>query len=58
LLGWSPRVPLEQGLRSTIDYFSLKIFTEAASRAEPVRIRAATPSLRRRQARTRPGLVH
>lgn len=26
-LGWRPRVPLEEGLRATIDYFSLKVFT-------------------------------
>jgi UDP-glucuronate decarboxylase len=30
LLGWAPRVTLEDGLRATIDYFSLKIFTPAA----------------------------
>jgi UDP-glucuronate decarboxylase len=34
-LGWSPRIPLDQGLGATIDYFSLKLFTEAAA-AQPV----------------------
>jgi UDP-glucuronate decarboxylase len=28
-LGWWPRVKLEEGLRATIDYFALKIFTPA-----------------------------
>lgn len=44
LLGWQPRVPLEDGLRATISYFSLKLFTPdndsvvapmAAHRAKP-----------------------
>ncbi len=26
LLGWAPVVPLEEGLRTTIDYFSLRVF--------------------------------
>ena len=31
LLGWSPRVALEEGLRNTIDYFSLQLSTPAAA---------------------------
>jgi UDP-glucuronate decarboxylase len=27
LLGWNPRIPLEQGLNETIAYFTLKVFT-------------------------------
>jgi hypothetical protein len=27
LLGWRSRMPLEQGLRATIGYFSMKVFT-------------------------------
>jgi hypothetical protein len=34
-LGWSPRIPLDQGLSATIDYFSLKLFTEAAAQPVP-----------------------
>jgi len=34
-LGWSPRIPLDQGLGATIDYFSLKLFTEETP-ARPV----------------------
>jgi hypothetical protein len=33
VLGWAPRVPLDAGLRATIDYFSLKVFTPEAPRA-------------------------
>jgi UDP-glucuronate decarboxylase len=33
VLGWYPRVPLEAGLRSTIDYFSLQIFASHTSGA-------------------------
>ncbi|HZT24280.1 MAG TPA: UDP-glucuronic acid decarboxylase family protein [Pseudolabrys sp.] len=29
-LGWRPRVALEDGLRATIDYFSMKIFSDEA----------------------------
>jgi UDP-glucuronate decarboxylase len=32
VLGWSPRVPLEEGLRATIDYFALKIATPGRRR--------------------------
>jgi len=35
LLGWSPRVGLEEGLRTTIDYFALHLSTPAA--APPLR---------------------
>jgi UDP-glucuronate decarboxylase len=39
LLGWRPRVALERGLRATIDYFSLKIFTpDYAACAAPRRV--------------------
>jgi len=31
LLGWSPQVALEEGLRTTIDYFSLQLCTPAAA---------------------------
>jgi UDP-glucuronate decarboxylase len=27
VLGWSPRIPLDEGLRATINYFSLRLFT-------------------------------
>jgi UDP-glucuronate decarboxylase len=36
-LGWSPRVPLEEGLRRTIDYFALRLFTPALE-ATPRRV--------------------
>jgi UDP-glucuronate decarboxylase len=44
LLGWQPRVPLEQGLRATIDYFSLKIFTPPDLRPSPAPVRIPTAS--------------
>jgi UDP-glucuronate decarboxylase len=31
-LGWAPQVPLDEGLRATIDYFCLKVFTPASAR--------------------------
>jgi hypothetical protein len=31
LLGWSPRVALEEGLRTTIDYFSLRLSSPAVA---------------------------
>jgi UDP-glucuronate decarboxylase len=34
LLGWQPRVSLQQGLRLTTDYFCLKLFTPAAATRE------------------------
>jgi len=53
LLGWQPRVSLEQGLRATIDYFSLKIFTPPEVRSSPaaVRIPAAPRLAHQRNAR-------
>ncbi|MFL6796481.1 MAG: UDP-glucuronic acid decarboxylase family protein [Xanthobacteraceae bacterium] len=30
VLGWEPRIALDKGLRATIDYFSLKVFTPQA----------------------------
>jgi UDP-glucuronate decarboxylase len=45
LLGWRPSVPLEKGLRATIDYFALKIFTpECIPAPAPAPVRAAAPS--------------
>jgi UDP-glucuronate decarboxylase len=35
-LGWRPRVSIEQGLRATIDYFSLQVFTPREKLAFPV----------------------
>jgi UDP-glucuronate decarboxylase len=39
LLGWRPHVPLEDGLRATIDYFTLKIVFPLDPRVRPPRIR-------------------
>ena len=39
LLGWQPGVPLERGLRATIDYFSLKLVTREVLPAA-VRVRS------------------
>jgi UDP-glucuronate decarboxylase len=39
VLGWRPRVPLEEGLRATIDYFSMHISLPAAGRVAPLRAR-------------------
>ena len=33
LLGWQPRVPLEEGLKATIGYFAMKVFTPGESTA-------------------------
>ena len=41
LLGWAPRVALEDGLRATIDYFSLQLSTPVKGPS-----RAAAPTLR------------
>jgi UDP-glucuronate decarboxylase len=44
LLGWQPRVPLEQGLRATIDYFSLNIFTPPELGHSPLAPRVSSAS--------------
>jgi UDP-glucuronate decarboxylase len=53
-LGWAPKVKLEDGLRRTIDYFSLKLLT---AEVEPLASRrlGALPSAR--QARNQPQVV-
>ena len=51
LLGWEPHVPLEKGLRATIDYFSLKIFTPTDVRTSPAALRIPA-GLANRSART------
>jgi UDP-glucuronate decarboxylase len=60
LLGWRPRVVLEEGLRATIDYFSLKIFVPAEfPKPVPLRVSAgngrASRSLR---TKIRNNLIH
>jgi UDP-glucuronate decarboxylase len=51
LLGWQPQVPLEEGLRATIDYFSLKIFTPPELAPSPAGVRVpSTSRLPRRRA--------
>jgi UDP-glucuronate decarboxylase len=50
LLGWQPRVSLEQGLRATVDYFSLKIFTPADLRPTPMSARVSTSLLAQQRA--------
>lgn len=48
-LGWRPRIALEEGLRATIDYFALKIFTPALRRpASAARVPAPITNGRRR----------
>jgi len=52
LLGWRPSVTLEKGLRATIDYFSLKIFTRqyiAVAATSPVRLHGNGRALRKRR---------
>jgi hypothetical protein len=46
LLGWSPRVPLEEGLRPTLRYFrdALAANADAASRTLPEDARPAGPA--------------
>jgi len=41
LLGWRPRIPLEQGLRATVGYFSLRVFApgEGEGLLQPARSR-------------------
>jgi UDP-glucuronate decarboxylase len=50
LLGWQPQIPLEEGLRATIDYFSLKIFTppELGHSSAGVRVPSTSHLPRRR----------
>jgi UDP-glucuronate decarboxylase len=40
VLGWQPRVNLQQGLRLTTDYFCLKLFTPAAAKRQAQRGRS------------------
>ncbi len=49
LMGWRPRVSLNKGLRTTIDYFTLKIATDDAVRrqAAPLRLQRGRASSRR-----------
>jgi UDP-glucuronate decarboxylase len=52
LLGWRPSVTLDKGLRATIDYFSLKIFTRqylAVAATSPVRLHGNGRALRKRR---------
>jgi len=47
LLGWSPKIKLEEGLRRTIDYFSLKLLVPPiGDRVPACRVSAATPAKR------------
>ena len=51
LMGWKPRVALNKGLRTTIDYFTLKIASEDAERGRPaasLRLQGGRSSSRRR----------
>jgi UDP-glucuronate decarboxylase len=56
VLGWSPRITLDEGLRATIDYFSLSLFTverlSAKTRLTPSQ--AKTPGKRGSATRARP----
>jgi UDP-glucuronate decarboxylase len=47
LLGWSPQIGLEDGLRRTIDYFSLKLLTPSAVERSPARRIDAVTSAKR-----------
>jgi len=49
LLGWSPRVPLEEGLRATIDYFTLKIMSPLDCPSKHPQIHVAKPGNGSRQ---------
>ena len=53
LMGWKPRVALNKGLRTTIDYFILKIASEDAESSRPaasLRLQGTRSSARRRTA--------
>jgi len=47
VLGWSPRITLDEGLRATINYFSLRLFTGE-------RLTAPTPARERLTRRSQP----
>jgi UDP-glucuronate decarboxylase len=55
LLGWSPRIALDVGLRATIDYFSLKLFTPAFE-FEPIGV-AGRAGRNRRETIRRPSIA-
>lgn len=58
VLGWSPKIPLDEGLRATINYFSLRLFTEERQRRRPGNgTLAAGKSGPRTSAASRAGLV-
>jgi UDP-glucuronate decarboxylase len=51
LLGWSPSIPLEEGLRATIDYFTLKIVSALDSPlTRPQMAKAGNGSMQRARA--------
>jgi UDP-glucuronate decarboxylase len=61
VLGWSPHIPLDEGLRATINYFSLRLFAgQPSSTTTPARDRLArrsaprTVNKRRASMRVRP----
>jgi UDP-glucuronate decarboxylase len=46
LLGWHPAIPLEEGLRMTIGYFSLRLFAPEDDRGELLRSPRSDPLLK------------
>lgn len=60
LLDWRPRVPLEEGLRATIGYFSLQLFTknEEAPEKATLRLERRQRSADRSILSMQPRLVH
>jgi UDP-glucuronate decarboxylase len=55
VIGWKPRVALHKGLRTTIDYFALKIATDEAAlrpRTPRLRVHGADRQMPSRRART------